>query len=426
MNQQQRYKVMLDAGHGGNDPGATGGGLREKDINLYVSLKVRDILEKAGVTVFMSRTTDTTLSLPARTKEANQKKADILLSIHVNAAANTSAKGYETFHYPGSSKGKALATAVHKEVIDAKIYNSNRGVKSANFHMLRESNMPAALVEFAFISNAQDRVLLTNKKDEFAEALAKGLLNYLGVKPNVDKIVDEVMPTITDSNIMGKSIATVEQMVSYVKKNNPNPKLSVTLEELAKLFIEEGNIEGVRGDIAFAQAIKETGFFKYGGDVLPEQNNYAGIGTVGGGVKGAYFDTAKIGVQAQIQHLQAYATKDKLNQELVDPRYHLVNRGSAPTVTGLNGKWAVPGKGYGEDILNILDRILKEPKGDTQDMAKDYENHWAKESIDKVIELGLMQGFDDGNFYPSKELTRAEFATALVRLIEQADLDIKK
>ena len=365
----------------------------------------------------MSRTTDRTLSLPARTKEANQKKADILLSIHANAAVNTSAKGYETFHYPGSSKGKALATAIHKEVIDAKIYNSDRGVKTANFHMLRESNMPAVLVEFAFISNDEDRVLLTNKKDEFAEALAKGVLNYLGVKPSADK---------TDSNIMGKSIATVEQMVSYVKKNNPNPKLSVALEELAKLFIEEGNIEGVRGDIAFAQSIKETGFFKYGGDVLPEQNNYAGIGTVGGGVKGAYFDTAKIGVRAQIQHLQAYATKDKLNQELVDPRYHLVTRGSAPTVTGLNGKWAVPGKNYGEDILDILDRILKEPKGDVKDMAKDYENHWAKESIKKVIELGLMQGLDDGNFHPDKELTRAEFATALVRLIEQADLDIKK
>ena len=59
-------------------------------------------------------------------------------------------------------------------------------------------------------------------------------------------------------------------------------------------------------------------------------------------------------------------------------------------------------------------------------MAKDYENHWAKESIEKVIELGLMEGFDDGNFYPDKELTRAEFATALVRLIEQAGIDIKK
>ena len=365
----------------------------------------------------MSRTTDTTLSLPARTREANQKKADVLLSIHVNSAANTSAKGYETFHYPGSSKGKALATAVHKEVIDAKIYNSNRGVKSANFHMLRESYMPAALVEFAFISNAQDRVLLTNKKDEFAEALAKGVLNYLGVKPNVDN---------TDINIMGKPIATVEQMVSYVRKNNPNPKLSVALEELAKLFIKEGNIEGVRGDIAFAQSIKETGFFKYGGDVLPEQNNYAGIGTTGGGVKGAYFKTPQIGIQAQIQHLKAYASTEPLVQKCVDPRFDLVTRGSAPYVTDLNGKWAVPGNGYGEDILNILDRILKEPKGDANDMAKDYENHWAKESIDKVIELGLMQGFDDGNFYPDKELTRAEFATALVRLIEQANLDIKK
>lgn len=158
----------------------------------------------------------------------------------------------------------------------------------------------------------------------------------------------------TKTPIVGQSELIAYQMGDYVLMNNPNPRLvGVDIYELAQLFLDIGRVEGIRGDIAFAQSIKETGFFKYGGDVIPEQNNYSGIGTVGGGVLGAFFKTPEEGVLAQIQHLKAYANKEALVMPNVDPRFHLVTRGIAPNWEDLNGRWAVPGKGYGEDILRI-------------------------------------------------------------------------
>lgn len=167
-------------------------------------------------------------------------------------------------------------------------------------------------------------------------------------------------PTRVDGKnpIEGRSVATAEQMAALLLAKNPNPRINCSALELAQLYLSEGEKEGIRGDFAFAQAIKETGYFRYGGDVLPEQNNYAGIGTVGGGVKGAYFPSPQIGVRVQIQHLKAYASTQPLNQDLVDPRYHLVDKGSAPTLEDLNGRWAVPGHGYGQSILSIYQSIL--------------------------------------------------------------------
>lgn len=158
--------------------------------------------------------------------------------------------------------------------------------------------------------------------------------------------------------IMGTSQATAQQMANFLLSKNPNPKINCSAYELAEHYIREGEREGIRGDFAFAQAIKETGYFRYGGSVVPAQNNYAGIGTTGGGVAGAYFESPQIGVRAQIQHLKAYATSDGLNLEQVDPRYHLVNKGCAPTLEALNGKWAVPGNGYGQSIHSIYKTML--------------------------------------------------------------------
>jgi N-acetylmuramoyl-L-alanine amidase len=175
-------KVWLDAGHGGKDPGALGNNLKEKDINLAVTKEVNRILEKHGVTVGTTRTSDTFMELSDRSKKANDFKADILVSIHCNAFEDPSAQGVEVYHYPGSTKGKKLAQYIHDEVIKAKLYTKDRGVKSANFHMLRVPTMPCALIEMAFITNKQDAELLKNKQKEFALAIAKGILSYLGIK----------------------------------------------------------------------------------------------------------------------------------------------------------------------------------------------------------------------------------------------------
>lgn len=177
------------------------------------------------------------------------------------------------------------------------------------------------------------------------------------------------------TTIMGPSKLTSKQMGDYVLLNEVNPRITnLSIYQLAELYLEIGRIEGVRGDIAFAQAIHETGFFRFGGDVIPAQNNYAGIGTTGGGVKGAYFATPEEGVRAHIQHLKAYASKEPLNTVLNDPRFHLVTRGIAPLWTDLNGRWAVPGKGYGEKILQLYSNMSKMtltiPKVDLQSVHK--------------------------------------------------------
>ncbi|NHC40791.1 glucosaminidase domain-containing protein [Bacillus sp. MM2020_1] len=143
-------------------------------------------------------------------------------------------------------------------------------------------------------------------------------------------------------------------MDQFVKEVNPNAP------ELGQFYQTYGNHYGIRGDVAFAQAIHETDYFRFTGVVNPGQNNYAGIGATGGDTRGASFKNEAEGVLAQLQHLYAYATTKPLPNQypLVDPRFQLVDRGSAPTWTALNGKWAVPGTTYGQMILNLYEKMI--------------------------------------------------------------------
>lgn len=144
----------------------------------------------------------------------------------------------------------------------------------------------------------------------------------------------------SDITIMGTSVYTAAQLVElYWSRTSAQPKLTCTLEELAQYYIDEGAAEGVRGDIAFIQALHETGNFQYGGDVSWDQNNFAGLGATGG-VPGNSFATAQIGVRAQIQHLKCYGSYDALNNVCVDPRWWDALRGKAIYFVDLAGTWA--------------------------------------------------------------------------------------
>lgn len=175
--------------------------------------------------------------------------------------------------------------------------------------------------------------------------------------------------------ILGAAEVPQRQMVLFLERRNPKAKLSCTPAELVRLYYEEGAREGVRPDIALCQAFKETGFFNYGGDVLPEQNNFCGLGALGNGVKGARFDTPRLGARAHIQHLLAYASTKRPSVEIVDPRYEHIaqNRkdihGKIHLWTGLNGVWAVPGTHYGQDILNLLGQA-KAPDGSPESVVQ--------------------------------------------------------
>lgn len=177
-------KIFIDPGHGGSDPGAVGNGLQEKNLTLQIASGVQNILlnEYVGVSVMMSRTGDQTVSLSQRTNAANSWGADYYLSIHINSGGGT---GFESYVYPGvGAPTTTYRNAIHDEVL--KVVNfADRGKKSADFHVLRESNMDAVLTENGFIDNINDATKL--RSASFIDALARGHANGLVRAFNLQK-----------------------------------------------------------------------------------------------------------------------------------------------------------------------------------------------------------------------------------------------
>lgn len=211
------------------------------------------------------------------------------------------------------------------------------------------------------------------------------------------------------TEIMGKAKASAQQMALFARSKNAEPQLpACSLEQLAQFFLEEGEAEGVRGDVAFAQSLHETGFFKYGGIVLPTQNNYAGIGALNGNATGqaATFPAPRTGVRAQIQHLKAYASTEPLVNACVDPRFSLVTRGSAPYVEWLgaadnpNGKgWAVPGSGYGANVVKLLSQIMAQEAPESPSPAPEPDplaNYpdWQRNGLTALVKAGVINSPD--------------------------------
>ena len=182
-----------------------------------------------------------------------------------------------------------------------------------------------------------------------ANTQGKGSLDAMGTSNEDEDSVEDC-----GYSILGDTFLSPELMNQFVKEMNPE-----TIE-IGNYYLTFGEYYGIRGDIAFAQAMHETDFLRFTGVVKPEQNNFCGLGATGPDNPGASFDTPEEGVLAHIQHLFAYASTDPLpdEYELVDPRFDLVTRGSASTWVDLNGKWAVPGDQYGQSILNLYERMI--------------------------------------------------------------------
>ena len=179
-------KIYIDAGHGGNDPGSSGNGLKEKDVTLTIAKKVQALL-KGYATVKMSRTTDRTLSLTQRTNDANNWGAEYFLSIHINAGGGT---GYEDYIYDGSvsNKTKTIRDTMHAEIIKQIPDVRNRGKKTANFAVLRQTSMPAMLSENLFIDTKADADLLKSNAflNKLAQGHANGIIKAFGLSKPTD------------------------------------------------------------------------------------------------------------------------------------------------------------------------------------------------------------------------------------------------
>jgi len=178
-------RVVLDPGHGGRDPGAVAGPLREADLALDLALGAARELERQGVSVYLTRREDRDVYLPERVALANQAGADLFVSVHCNAASNPEARGFESYVHPAApARTRELARKIHERL--AAFLNSfdvpDRGLKEADLYVLRKTRCPAVLLECLFLTNAEDATLLGDPAwrgrlaVEIARAVADALL----------------------------------------------------------------------------------------------------------------------------------------------------------------------------------------------------------------------------------------------------------
>ena len=181
--------ITLDPGHGGSDPGAIGAsGLKEKQITLEISMRVKELLEKEGAKVFMTRTTDKDVYAPnasdraelqARVNVAEKHNSDLFLSLHINSSVNKSVGGFSSYYYPKTDNDLKIAKTIQDKF--AKNFGvDNLGVRQANFYVVKRCSMPATLLEMCFISNPKEEKLMKSKwfQKKTARLIVEGVKKY--------------------------------------------------------------------------------------------------------------------------------------------------------------------------------------------------------------------------------------------------------
>ena len=429
------YKVFIDAGHGGTDPGALGYGYRESDLNLQVAKKVESKLKSKGIDVKMSRSSDIFYSLSERAEMANDYGADAFVSIHQNSAEAKSANGIETYYNRKKEEDRPLSNDIQTQVISQTGAN-NRGVKNAEFTVLVKSEMISALVECGFITNESEVKKLSDPsyQDKLATGIANGIEEYL--KSNV--IIEESQITATgkvvnaDSlnvrkgpsisfDIIGKLSGGDKVKVigesngwykieyngtygyvseSYIELDytEPDQDNKINFTDVSKDywaysqiqdFVKKGYIEGY-GDNTFRpkEPIKRNEFVKIFNKVFGLTNK-----------SGIVFDD----------------TKDNWAKDEIDIA---VTNGVAPGI-GAN-KFEPEEYITREAAVKMLANYMKieDKNHDKIKRFPDYNeiSDWARDAFEGNFEKGYIQGTDEGKLAPKNNITRAEVVTLLSRV----------
>lgn len=392
--------VGVNCGHTTSGAGYGAVGIiKESEHTRLVGQALMDLLRAAGVTVI-----DCTIDQAATQNEylakavalANNQDLDLFISIHFNASAAHTGHGVEVYTYGGTQHEEALKVCKNISGLGF----TNRGVKDGSgLYVVKNTKAKAMLIEVCFCDNQQDvDIYQATGAQDIAKAIFKALWKH----------VDVTETTTTETAIMGTSTATADQLNKLLLTINP---YATNYMRLAEIFLDEGKKEGVRGDGAFCQTMIETGYLKFGGDVQPDQHNYAGLGATGG-VPGLSFPDDRTGIRAQIQHLKGYATINPLNQECVDPRYKYVTKGCAPTFEQLSGKWAVPGysgyasleaaraakDSYGDHIVQLLDKAVNMEAAPAQSEDTTL-NETAPEGMLYIVQVGAYKSLNNAKMF---------------------------
>lgn len=408
-----KIKICLDAGHVGSkyNQSPVVKTYYESAMVWKLHLKFKAELETRGFEVITTRA-DIDTDLGVYERGAASKGCNVFISLHSNACSTESVDYPVVYRaYDNLNDVDVLALQIAKKI--GELMGTNQAGRTATrknsaggeyYGVLRGARAVGTpfymLIEHSFHTNtaATKWLSVDANLDKLAVAEAELLADYFGVNDT------------PKTEIMGEAHATAQQMALFCRSKNAEPKLtSCTLEQLAEIFLEEGKAEGVRGDVAFAQSLHETGYFKFGGIVLPSQNNYAGIGALNGNATGqaATFPDPRTGVRAQIQHLKAYASTEPLVNTCVDPRFSLVTRGSAPYVEWLgaadnpNGKgWAVPGSGYGANVVKLLGQIMAQEAPESPSPAPEpdppgkFYPDWQRNGLTALVKAGVINSPD--------------------------------
>jgi N-acetylmuramoyl-L-alanine amidase len=366
--------IVIDPGHGGSDPGAVANGLHEKELTLKIGRRVRKaLLRDFDVTVALTREQDATVSLDARTDFANARRADYFVSVHINSGGG---EGYEDYIHKtqtDSSPAAARRNAVHTAVAGFMTRSgaADRGKKKANFHVLRESTMPAVLTENLFIDSPVDAALL--RGDDFladlAEAHARGIaralaLPRLGTGPSDGANGGGGAPVGVYAPLLAEPRASRAQVEKRLLARPHGEYSEADVRRIVGLYFETAQRAGLDPLLAVSQMILETGNLTSFWSQRPRRN-MAGIGVTGEPGVGISFATLDEAVRAHVGRLLAYAiepgSETPAQRALVDEALDVrplpgALRGSAPRLSGLVGHWAVD-PDYAKKISRIANEI---------------------------------------------------------------------
>ena len=371
------YKVFIDAGHGGSDPGALGFGHKESDLNLQVAKKVESKLKSKGIDVKMSRSSDIYYSLSERAEMANNYGADAFVSIHQNSAESASANGIETYYNRNKEEDKPLSSDIQKQVIN-QTGAKNRGVKNAGFTVLVKSNMISALVECGFITNELEVKKLSDSayQDKLATGIADGIENYL--KSNV--IIEESQITATGTVIKTDSL-------------NVRKGLSTSFDIIGQL--NGGDKVSIVGKSDNWYKIEYNGTYGY--------------------VSGSYIE------------LDATESDQDNKIEFIDV---IKSHWAYSQIQDFIQKGYI--NGYGDNTFrpnepikrNEFVKIFNKVFGLTNKSGivfEDTKDNWAKDEIDIAVTNGVAEGVGNNKFEPEKYITREAAAKMLANYLKIED-----
>ena len=420
------YKVFIDPGHGGDDSGAPGlGSKNEDDLNLEVAMKVKKKLEAKNIDVKMSRESDEFIKLGERANMANQYGADVFVSIHQNSADAESAHGIETYYHPNKGMYEPLAKDIQDNAIN-QTGARNRGVKSSNLAVLRESNMPSSLFESGFVSNLQEYNKLINPayQDKLATGIVEGIETYL--KNNI-QLDGQDLPVIntgvvtTDGLNVRSGVGTSYPVIGTLSNGN-KVDIVETIDGWHKIKYK-GSYGYVSGK--YIQIDSKTTFNDIDGHWAKNAIiDFATKGYINGYGDGTFKPDNSITRAEFVKILNkafGYTNVGKENFSDVNPSdwyYNDICIGvNAGYINGYEDNTFKPDKQITREEASKIIATALNLKGDGNLNFKDSSeiSNWAKPYVDALSDNNIINGYEDNTFRPHNNMTRAENVTILSR-----------